>query len=135
MSGQHAGSTLRRPFGLVLALGLVVAACGSGSGLGLDKPPASFDPNSPTLSAKNIKFDVADVDVPANLAFILVFENNESVGHNVSVYADATYRTRLFEGLVFSSSTRWYPMPSLAPGTYVFKCDVHPEMNGRLHAA
>jgi len=135
MSGQHAGSTVRRPLWLLLAFVLVVAACGSGTALGLDKPPASFDPNSPSLAAKDVRFDVADVDVPANTAFILVFENQESVGHNVSIYADATYQTRLFEGVVFSSSTRWYPVPSLAPGTYVFKCDVHPDMNGRLHAA
>ena len=111
-----------------------MAACGSSTGLGLDKAPASLDPKSPTLSANGGRFDVADVDVPANAAFYLVFQNKDGDGHNVSVYADATYKTRLFEGVVFSSSTRWYPMPSLAPGTYVFKCDVHPDMNGRLHA-
>ena len=114
---------------------LAVAACG-GSGLGFDQAPASVDPNSPKVSATNIAFDTSDVDVPAGAPFILVFENAENVGHNVSVYSDATYQTRLFEGVVFSGpATRWYPLPSLAAGTWVFKCDVHPEMNGRLHAS
>lgn len=113
---------------------LAVAACG-GSGLGLDKAPASLDPNSPKLLANNIAFDSADIDVPANKAFVLVFENAENVGHNVSIYSDAGYQTRLFEGVVFSGpAMRWYPVPALGVGTWVFKCDVHPDMNGRLHA-
>lgn len=124
-----------RPPALLFAAALVVAACGgSGGGLGLDKAPTSLDPNSPLLIASNGRFDVADVDVPANAAFTLVFENKDTDGHNVSIYSDATYATRLFQGVVFSASTRWYPVPSLAPGTYVFKCDVHPDMNGRVHA-
>jgi plastocyanin len=119
-----------------LAFATILAACAGGTGaLGYAEAPAALDPNSPKVAAKDMAFDQAEVDVPANGAFILVFENREGVGHNVSVYADATYQTRLFEGVVFSSSTRWYPVPSLAPGTYAFKCDVHPEMNGRLHAA
>lgn len=112
-----------------------VASCG-GSGLGLDKAPASLDPNSPKLLANNISFDSPDIDVPANEAFVLVFENAENVGHNVSIYSDAGYQTRLFEGLVFNGpATRWYPVPALGVGTWVFKCDLHPNMNGRLHAS
>lgn len=122
------------PLALLFAA-LVVAACGgSAGGLGLEAAPASLDPDSPLLIASNGRFDVADVDVPANAAFTLVFENRDTDGHNVSIYADGSYSTRLFQGVVFSSSTRWYPVPSLAPGTYVFKCDLHPDMNGRVHA-
>ena len=119
--------------GLAFAAALGVAACGGG--LGFDKAPASFDPSSPKILANNVAFDSADIDVPAGAPFILVFENAENVGHNVSVYADTTYQTRLFEGAVFSGpATRWYPVPSLGAGTWIFRCDVHPDMNGRLHA-
>ena len=46
------------------------------------------------------------------------------------------YHENALEGVVFSGpATRWYPMPSLAAGIWVFKCDVHPEMNGRLNAS
>ena len=117
---------------LALAVALAPAAAARSA---YDKPPTSFDPNSPKLFANNVAFDSADVDVPAGAPFILVFENGESVGHNVSVYSDTTYQTRLFEGAVFSGpATRWYPMPSLGAGTWVFRCDLHPDMNGRLHA-
>jgi hypothetical protein len=30
--------------------------------------------------------------------FILVFDNEENVGHNVSIYSDAGFQTRVFEG-------------------------------------
>lgn len=117
-------------------LGLVVTACGSGSGLGYDQAPASLDPNSPKVSAVNIAFDHTDIDVPAGQAFTLVFENRESVDHNVSVYTDAAAQTRLFEGKIYKGpGTRWYPVPALATGTYVFRCDIHADMSGRLHAS
>jgi plastocyanin len=28
-----------------------------------------------------------------------------------------------------------YDVPALDPGTYFFRCDVHPQMNGTLEAA
>ncbi|MEO5703360.1 MAG: hypothetical protein ABIZ52_05885 [Candidatus Limnocylindrales bacterium] len=118
-----------------LAMAAALAACG-GSGLGLETAPAALDPNSPKLLANNVAFDAADLNVPANKVFVLVFENAENVGHNVSIYSDAGYQTRLFEGVVFSGpATRWYPVPALGAGTWVFKCDLHPEMTGRLHAS
>jgi plastocyanin len=130
-----------RALGLAAAL-VVVAACGSsgasgGGAQGYASPPASLDASSPALAAKGIKFDKSELDVPAGAAFTLVFDNQEGVGHNVSIYQTATYGgTRMFEGVVFSGpSTRWYPVPALAAGTYEFRCDVHPNMTGKLVAA
>lgn len=118
---------------LVLAFGL--GACGSGSALGYDQAPASLDPNSPRLEAMDIAFTTSDLDVPAGVPFILVFENLEGADHNVSIYTDVAASNRLFEGKVFAGpATRWYPVPALAAGVYVFKCDIHATMNGRLHA-
>ena len=118
----------------IIGIALLVAACGGG-GLGYDQAPASLDPASPKLLAKDIAFDATQLDVPANAPFILVFENAENVGHNVSISSDAAFSTRLFEGKVFSGpGTRWYPVPALAPGTYHFRCDVHPNMAGELQA-
>lgn len=117
------------------ALALVAAGCSS-TAIGGEQPPASLDPASPTISAAGIAFDTAALAVPANRAFTLVFENRENVPHNVSIYSDAARQDRRFEGEVFSGpATRWYPVPALAPGTYVFVCDVHPNMTGRLVAA
>ena len=117
------------------AVAAVVAACGS-SALGYDAAPASLSPNSPKLAAVDVAFDQADVAVPASKPLILVFENRENITHNVSVYADAALQRRLFEGVLFNGpATRWYPIPALAPGTYVFVCDLHPTMTGRLRAS
>ena len=113
----------------------VVIGCGSGSALGLDRPPASLDPASPRLSAEGIAFDRAELAVPAGEAFVIVFENRETVSHNVSIYADDGLQDRRFEGVLFGGpATRWYPVPALAPGTYAFVCDLHPNMVGRLVA-
>jgi plastocyanin len=119
--------------GLALAIGL--AAC-AGTGLGADQPPASLDPASPTLAADGIAFDKSELQVSAGRAFTIVFENREGVGHNVSIYAEASRQQKLFEGVVvMGPATRWYPVPALAAGTYVFMCDLHSNMTGRLVAA
>ena len=117
------------------ALALGAAGCSS-TAIGGEQPPASLDPASPRISADGITFEKAALAVPANRAFTLVFENRENVPHNVSIYADGAHQDRRFEGVVFSGpATRWYPVPALAPGTYVFVCDVHPNMAGSLVAA
>ena len=121
----------------LLAAAAIVAACGGGSGgaLGLAQAPASLDPDSPTLAAKDIAFSKPELVVPAGRPFVLVFENQDTVSHNVSIYAEGASTTKLFDGVVFGGpSTRWYPVPALAAGTYVFKCDLHPNMTGLLRA-
>jgi plastocyanin len=121
---------------LLLGLALVVAACGGGGGLGYASPPASLDPTSPTLHALNVAFDHPQLTVAANASFVLVFDNQDSVGHNVSIYRDSAYQYQVFQGTIFSGpSTRWYPVPALAPGTYSFRCDLHPNMSGTIVAS
>jgi plastocyanin len=118
-----------------VALALGAAACG-GTARGDDAPPPSLDPNSPTIAALDVEFDRDRLDVPANTPFILVFENREGIDHNVAISADPAFEDRRFDGVIFRGpATRWYPVPALAPGTYAFRCDVHPAMKGELVAA
>jgi plastocyanin len=127
--------TARTLAALIIAAA-IAAACGGGTALGLDRPPPSLDPASPTLSAEGIAFDRSELSAPAGEPFVLVFENREAVSHNISIYADAELRDRRFEGVLFSGpATRWYPVPALAPGTYPFLCDLHPTMRGVLTAS
>ena len=120
---------------LGVAAGLLLAACGGGA-LGYDRPPASIAPDSPTISAMNISFDRSEIAVRAGEPFILVFENREAVPHNVSIYTDATLEDRKLDGaMVTGPATRWYPVPALAAGTYLFQCDLHPAMSGRVVAS
>ena len=123
----------------VLAI-TVIAGCGTGgdptTALGYESPPAGLDPASPTLVARDIAFSTANLSVPAGKPFVLVFENGEAVMHNVSIYAGSAGTNRVFEGVSFTGpATRWYPVPALAAGDYVFKCDLHPNMTGTLHAS
>jgi plastocyanin len=120
---------------VLVAVALFAAGCGS-TAIGGEQPPASLDPASPRISADGIAFDTATLTVPADRPFTLIFENREAVPHNVSIYADVAHGDRRFEGAVFSGpATRWYPVSALAAGTYIFRCDVHPSMTGRLVAS
>jgi plastocyanin len=123
----------RTSLGLLLAA--VIAACGGGGALGYAQAPASLDPNSPTVSARDIAFNTSEIDVAANAPFILVFENKDDTDHNISIYTDDSASTRTFDGVVFKLGTRWYPVPALAPGRYYFRCDIHPDMHGHILAA
>jgi plastocyanin len=115
-----------------VALGL--AGCG-GTALGFDSPPASLDPASPHLVALDIAFDQATLTVPAGRPFVLVFDNRDGVQHNVSIYANAALEQQRFQGVLFAGpGTRWYPVPALAAGTYVFACDLHANMRGIVQA-
>src|SRR5689334_23216419 len=117
------------------ALAMGAAACGNGHALGADVAPASLDPASPHLVAADIAYDQQTLTVPAGRPFVLVFENRDSVQHNVSIYTNAALEGRQFEGVLFTGpATRWYPVPALPAGTYIFACELHPNMRGTLEA-
>ena len=121
---------------IALAAMVVAGVAGCGSALGLDRPPASLDPASPTLAAAGLAFDRSSLTVPADEPFVLVFENEEALPHNVSIYTDESLAERRFEGVLFTGpGTRWYPVPALSRGTYAFVCDLHPSMRGSLVAS
>jgi plastocyanin len=115
--------------GLMVA---VLAACGAGQALGFKSAPPSVGPDSPKLVASDVAFDKSELRVVAGSPFILVFENREDLDHNVSIYADELARQSVLNGVIFKVGTRWYPVPALAPGRYLFQCDVHPNMKGHL---
>ncbi len=108
-------------------------------------PPAA-SPSAPTgsapagdvvrIAAKNIAFDQAELTVPAGRPFSLVFDNQETVPHNVAIYADASAGQSLFVGEIFNGpGERTYAVPALQAGTYFLRCDVHPtRMTGTLVA-
>jgi hypothetical protein len=54
----------------------------------------------------------------------------------VAIYTDDSATESLFVGdLVDGPKTVTYDVPALDPGSYYFRCDVHPQMNGTLEAA
>ena len=65
---------------------------------------------------------------PAGGDFTIAFDNEDAgVQHNVAIYADDTAEDALFTGdLVAGPDTTRYDVAALDPGSYFFRCDVHP---------
>lgn len=142
---------MKRHFGkyaLVITVGLAVAmlaACTSTSyptstpDTGV--PPAQNPPPTPTpappplgqavtvnISAQNFAFDKSDITVPAGADVTLIFDNKEGIPHNVAVYTTPAATDVIFRGDVITGPktiTYQFKAPT-TPGTYFFRCDVHP---------
>jgi plastocyanin len=124
---------------VTLALATVALAAAACSSTNADSdasqaPAAPADPNAPTIVAKDMQFVTKDVRVPAGKAFQLTFTNNDGAPHNVAIYTDSSASTNLFRGEIFAGGTKVAEVPALAAGTYFFRCDVHPDMQGTITA-
>ena len=84
------------------------------------------------LAAKDVQYDKATLDAPADQAFSIKFQNNDpSISHNVAIHDAAGQE--VFQGDIFPGvDVRTYPVPALKAGTYKFSCTVHPAMTGTL---
>jgi nitrite reductase (NO-forming) len=84
------------------------------------------------VTASGMAFDTDCLAAPAGQPFTIRFTNDDAgVSHNVAIYTDASTGTPLFVGdLVTGPKTVTYRVPALDAGTYIFRCDVHPQMNG-----
>jgi plastocyanin len=115
----------------LIAAAIVVAACSAGSTGGA--AAASIDPNAVRISAKDLAFSTDSLSAPANKPFQIAFDNEEGAPHNVAIYRDSSASEKVFGSDPFSGpAVVTYAVPALAPGTYFFRCDVHPDMAGQL---
>ncbi len=81
------------------------------------------------LSAKNIAFSLATIQVSAGAMVTVNFDNQDaSTPHNFAVYTDSSATKSIFVGKVISgpSKTVYTFMAPSTPGAYFFRCDVHP---------
>lgn len=115
-----------------LALAVLLAAC-TASTSSPGQPSEATDADV-AITSQDLKFDVATLKVPADSPFSLQLTNLDAAPHNVAIYRDSTASEDIFVGDVISSSTIVYQVPSIEPGSYFFRCDVHPDMNGTLVA-
>jgi len=76
----------------------------------------------------DLSFDRRCLAAPASQAFTIAFDNQENgVIHNVAIYTNSGAGTVLFRGaLVTGPKAITYRVSALDPGTYFFRCDVHP---------
>ena len=96
--------------------------------------PATCSPNGTalTITAFDNKFDKDCLAAPAGQDFTVEFSNlDRGIPHNLAIYEDETARKSLFKGeLIDGPGKGTYSVPGLQAGTFFFRCDPHPEMNG-----
>ena len=123
-----------------LALATVALAAAACSTTNADEAPRRPGrprrPRTPrSIVAKDMRSPRPDVQVPAGKALPAHLHNKDGAPHNVAIYTDASAATNLFRGEIFGAarpgSTQ---VPALAAGTYFFRCDVHPDMQGTITA-
>lgn len=138
----YAWSTMNKiavPFFLVLSglLAALVAACGGGDSDtntdALATRAAGIEPQAEvTVTAEGLEYDTDLIVVPAAREVTITLVNNDGGAlHNISVYWSSDATADLYNGELFTGvETREYTFTSPEPGTYYFKCDAHPDMNG-----
>ena len=88
------------------------------------------------LTAENIAFDQKTITVPSGADVTVNFENRDSgVPHNFAVYDTDAAKNVIFQGKIITGlakTTYTFKAPD-KPGTYFFRCDVHPtQMTGQF---
>jgi plastocyanin len=109
----------------------VAQASGGGGGGG---GGATGQPVAVTLVAQNVKFDLTTITASAGVQVTVTLDNKDAgVLHNVAFYTDRSASSAIHKGdLLTGPGTEdvVFTAPS-TPGTYFFRCDVHPDtMNG-----
>lgn len=96
---------------------------------GTPPPEGNGDVVELSISANNQSFSTDTLTAPAGATVHLEFNNEEAVGHNVSLYESSARAQIFFVGEVFvgpATETYTFDAPP-EPGEYFFVCDVHPE--------
>lgn len=89
-----------------------------------------------TIVAKDTKFSIDKITVPAGSKVTVQMTNEDNLMHNIAFYAkkgdsNAFFTADLFKGPAVSKTFN-FTAPA-TPGTYWFQCDAHPDqMNGQF---
>jgi plastocyanin len=82
------------------------------------------------LAAANLAFNASTIMVPAGAEVTVNFDNmDDGILHNVAVYTDSSATEEIFVGETITGpaeTTYTFTAPE-EPGTYFFRCDVHPQ--------
>ena len=133
---------------VLVCAGSLLAACGGSDDGGADS--ATRTAESPAdgtgaaggdgeaveleIMAEDLAFDKEELFAPPGAQVSLVFDNDDDgIPHNWSLYETEDGEELVFEGETFSgidSRTYEFEAPD-TPGTFFFRCDVHPtQMTG-----
>lgn len=135
-------SSFALPRGALLTItalmALAIVACspsgsGSSDGGNGDGATVAVVDGEVAISANNLVFDASTIEAPAGEAFTITFTNAESQPHNVAVYTEEGGDEIVIGEIITGPDvTTEVAVEALEPGTYYFRCDVHPDMEGTI---
>lgn len=121
----------RRGISTLIAFGILVtlsAGCAART-TPTPTPGPSTGGNTITVTAAGMAFDTSTITVAAGAHVTITFINNDSgVPHNIAFYTSSSAATVIYKGARTTGvSTVIYTFDApTTPGTYFFRCDVHP---------
>jgi plastocyanin len=119
--------------------GMVVVAVTTTAGLALTTRPAAADMQMGTtcttwgislsISAQNNMFDKDCLAAPPGEVFTIIFDNKDTVAHNIVIVPEHGSSETLFRGEVITGPRSvTYSVGPLPAGSYHFHCEVHPTL-------
>lgn len=112
---------------LVILIALIVGCASSTTPS--PAPGPSTGGNDITVVAAGGAFDTNSIAVSAGAQVTITFDNNDAgIPHNIAFYTSAAATTIIYQGARttgVSTVTYTFTAPT-TPGTYFFRCDVHP---------
>jgi mono/diheme cytochrome c family protein/plastocyanin len=82
--------------------------------------------------ALNLAYDAKELSAPADAAFQIDFDNQDTgMPHNIEI-KDANNQTVFKGDIITGPAKATYNVPALPAGSYTFNCTVHPNMTGTL---
>lgn len=119
----------------MLAGGIALLAFGAGE----EESPGGEGPAVViALFAKDIAFDQTSLTVSAGEPFAIDFDNrDDGIQHNVQIFDNPDFAgSPPLDGSIITGLAKiTYDVPALDPGTYFFRCVVHPaQMQGTIEA-
>jgi plastocyanin len=124
--------------GLLLAVAVILPACTTGGDDGESACPGNggtvaVADGDVALCSDNLVFDATIIEAPVGDEFTITYTNAESQPHNVAVYTEEGGE-EIVKGEIITGPdvTTQVVVPALDPGTYYFRCDIHPEMEGTV---
>jgi len=122
---------------LILVFATALAAC---SGNSEESQPAdggtggtaTVTDGAVEVTAEGLAFDATTIEATAGEDFTITLVNNDSAPHNISIYSEEGGDQIVLGDTAEAGQSVTVDVSALEPGTYYFKCDIHPDMNGSV---
>jgi len=101
-------------------------------------PPATGGPAAPSgpvvTASDPTKFDPSTLELAAGQPTTIAFDNEDPTNtHNLDVYRDKDFTQSIATTPdVLPGGSGTAALPALDPGTYYFRCNIHPNMQGTI---